>query len=287
VPQIGNCRLVQIVGRGTFALVYRAVQAETGNIVAVKVLRDKFIDHPAVVDQFLREGEIGKTLDHPNIVAVHQVLEQRPPAIVMEFVEGTNLRDRFRTGQRYSRVEALRVVVDILSGINHLAQRGMTHRDLKMSNVLISERGPAKLFDFGLAEFQSSAGRELVNRTRPRSIDYVALERASHTQINDPRSDLYFVGVILYTLLAGISPIGRPKDRVERLSPIRFQNIRPIATVTPALGSDLASLVMRSLELNPDNRYGSAVEMLTEANSVLARLEMEVQETIQQATSGG
>jgi serine/threonine-protein kinase len=268
----GDYKVLYLVGTGTFARVYRAVSTKSGRIVCVKALRKRFRDDKAMTEQFLREGKIGVQLRHPCIVPIYEVLEHPSPALVMEFVEGSNLREFQRMRKKFAPVEAMRLTVDILSGLVYAFQQGMTHRDLKMSNVLVTSRGRAKLVDFGLAG-QQSTNKSDSEETNPRTIDYAALERASGCRNNDPRSDLFFVGVILYNMLAGVSPIGDSKDRLARLSSARFSNIKPITHVEPNVPPRLAAFVMRSLELNPEKRYGSAQEMHDDARRILVRLE--------------
>src|SRR5256885_8799311 len=268
----GEYRVLYLVGTGTFARVYRAVHGRTGRIVCVKALRKRFRDDKAMCEQFLREGKIGTQLRHPCIVPIYEVLEQPSPSLVMEFVEGSNLREFQRMRKKLAPLEAMRLTVDILSGLVYAYQQGMTHRDLKMSNVLVTSRGRAKLVDFGLAGLQQghNTGSE---ETNPRTIDYAALERASNCKNNDPRSDLFFVGVMLYNMIAGTSPIGDHKDRISRLSSGRFANMKPIQVLEPNLPGRLAAFIMRSLELNPDKRYSSAQEMHDDARRILLRLE--------------
>jgi eukaryotic-like serine/threonine-protein kinase len=268
----GDYKVLYLVGTGTFARVYRAVNVRTGRIVCVKALRKRFRDDKAMCEQFLREGKIGVQLRHPGIVPIYEVLEQPSPALVMEFVEGSNLREFQRMRKKLMPLESMRLTVDILSGLVYAFQQGMTHRDLKMSNVLVTSRGRAKLVDFGLAGLQqgTTSGAE---ETNPRTIDYAALERACNSRNNDPRSDLFFVGVMLYNMLAGVSPIGDSKDRLSRLSSARFHNIKHIAHVEPSVPGRLAAFIMRSLELNPEKRYGSAQEMHDDARRILVRLE--------------
>ena len=269
----GVYKMLYLVGTGTFARVYRAVNVETGRIVAVKVLRKRFREDKSMSDQFLREGKIGLKLRHPGIVPIYEVFDQPSPTLVMEFVEGSNLREFFKVRKKLSPLESMRIAVDVLGGLDHAFHQGMTHRDLKMSNILVTSRGRAKLVDFGLAGAQASNNPRDAEETNPRTIDYAALERASGVRNNDPRSDLFFVGAILYTLLTGVSPIGESKDRLARLSSGRFQNIKPITGLEPTLPGRLAAFVMQSIELNPDKRYASAAEMYADAKRILTRLE--------------
>jgi serine/threonine-protein kinase len=136
----------------------------------------------------------------------------------------------------------------------------------------VTSRGRAKLVDFGLAGLQGNnpTGSE---ETNPRTIDYAALERASNCKNNDPRSDLFFVGVMLYNMIAGTSPIGDSKDRISRLSSGRFLNIKPIQQHDQNVPGRLAAFIMRSLELSPEKRYASAQEMHDDARRILVRLE--------------
>jgi serine/threonine protein kinase len=270
----GNYKVLYLVGTGTFARVYRAVHLETGRIVAVKALRKRFREDRGMNEQFIREGKIGMQLRHPNIVPIYEVVEHPAPALVMEFVEGRNLREFTRVRKKLSPLESMRVTVDILSGLTYAAGLNMTHRDLKMSNVLVTSRGKGKLVDFGLAGLQSvrpnAAGAE---ETNPRTIDYAGLERACGVKNNDPRSDLFFVGAILYNMVTGVSPIGETKDRMIRLSAARYQNIKPILHVDGTVPPRLAAFVMRAIELNAEKRFATASEMFEDAKRILARIE--------------
>lgn len=266
----GDYKVQYLIGTGTFARVYRSVNLKTGRIVAVKSLRKRFRDDKQMCEQFVREGEIGVKLRHPNIVPIYEVLKAPSPALVMEFVEGQNLREFVRVRKKLTPVESLRLTVDILAGLAYAAEHNMTHRDLKMSNVLITSRGTAKLVDFGLAGLQS-AGKE--DAGNPRTIDYAGLERASGVRNNDTRSDLFFAGAILYNMLSGASAIGDTRDRLTRLSVSRYQNIKHIQGLEPTLPARLGTFVMRSLELNPEKRYATAAEMHDDAKRLLARLE--------------
>jgi serine/threonine-protein kinase len=267
----GDYKVLYLVGNGTFARVYRAVNTKSNRIVAIKALRKRFRDDRNMTEQFIREGKIGMQLRHPNIVPIYEADPLPIPHLTMEFVEGQNLREFIRVRKKLDAQEAMRLIVDMLAGLAYAAERGHTHRDLKMSNVLITARGQAKLVDFGLAGIQSGAGGD--DASNPRTIDYAGLERASGVRNNDPRSDLFFAGVILYNMLAGVSPIGEARDRITRLSVARYQNIKPITVYDQNLPTRLVAFVMRALELNPEKRFASAKEMHDDAKRLLARLQ--------------
>jgi eukaryotic-like serine/threonine-protein kinase len=269
----GDYKVLYLVGNGTFARVYRAVNVKNGRIVAIKALRKRFRDDRSMTEQFIREGKIGMLLRHPNIVPIYEADHLPSPHLVMEFIEGRNLREFLRVRKKLDSLEAMRLSVDMLAGLASAGERGHTHRDLKLSNVLITSRGQAKLVDFGLAGIQIGTGAPGDDASNPRTIDYAGLERASGVKNNDPRSDLFFAGAILYHMLAGVSPIGDARDRLSRMSAARYQNIKPITVHDQNLPPRLVAFVMRALELNPERRYASAKEMHEDAKRLLARLQ--------------
>ena len=217
----GDYKVLYLVGSGTFARVYRAVHKETGQVVAVKVLRNRYSDDPTQFGQFVREGRVGCSLRHPNIVPIYDVIsEGKTHFLVMEFVEGRNLREFVKIRKKIEPVEATRLMIDISEGLRYAFENGLTHRDLKMSNVLVSSRGQAKLVDFGLAAVDENLTDEvLADLPNTRTIDYAALERATGVRKDDTRSDIYFLGCIYYNMLTGRPPLernSRPHPAVEQ-----------------------------------------------------------------------
>jgi serine/threonine protein kinase len=269
----GDYKVLYLVGAGTFARVYRAVNVKTGRVVALKALRKRFRAEPGMTEQFIREGQIGSKLRHPNIVPIYEVNEKPSPYMTMEFVEGRNLREFLKVRKSLPPLDAMRLGVDIVAGLAYAFDNGMTHRDLKTSNVLITSRGRAKLVDFGLAGLQKDNALKEDDLGNPRTIDYAGLERASGVRNNDPRSDLFFAGCILYNMIGGEPPLVETKDRTLRLSVQRYQNIKPLASLAPHAPKRLIAFVHRALELNPERRFSSAQEMHEEAKRVLARME--------------
>ncbi|MGV3605838.1 MAG: protein kinase domain-containing protein [Planctomycetaceae bacterium] len=270
----GNFKVLYLAGSGTFARVYRAVEKGTNRIVAIKVLRKRFRDNKENREEFIREGEIGSHLRHPNIVPILEVNKNpAAPYIVMEFVEGQNLRAFVRARKKLTPAEGIRLTIDILQGLVYAAERGMSHRDLKLSNVLMTSRGRGKLVDFGLASLQASGGASADDIAAARTMDYAGLEKASGCRPNDPRSDLYFVGAMLYNMVTGVPALLETRDRVQRQSAARYSSIKPVLEVDPTVPRSLATFIMRSLELSPDRRYASAIEMLEDAKRIQTRLE--------------
>src|SRR4051794_11890083 len=261
----GNYKVLYLIGTGTFARVYRASHKNTGEIVAIKVLRQRFAEKADQADRFHREGEMGATLRHPNIVPIMEVAKQAEAHyIVMKFVEGRNLREFIKIRKKFEPAEATRLVADIASGLSYAFDKGICHRDLKMSNVIVSSRGQAMLLDFGLAAGESS---DDTNSPNPRTIDYAGLERATGVRKDDQRSDIYFLGCIFYHILTGKPPIYETKDRIQRLSKSRFEEVEPILKADSSVPRPVAAVVTRAMELNPAERYQSPGEMLAELKS--------------------
>jgi len=249
-------KVLYFVGAGTFARVYRAVHRETGQVVALKVLRRRYSGNPAQYEHFVREGELGRTLRHPNIAPVYEVYSRDDAHfLVMEFVEGHNMREFVKTRKKIEPAEATRLIMDFASALRYAFDRGLTHRDLKMSNVLVSSRGRAKVVDFGLAAGDGEGKEEPGGESNPRTIDYAALERATGVRRDDTRSDIYFLGCIYYHMLTGVAPLPDIKDRSRRLSKARFVQVTPIQELDPSVPSAVALVVNRTMELDPERRY--------------------------------
>ena len=269
----GDYKIQYLVGTGTFARVFRAAHRVTNQLYAVKVLRNRFSDNPKEAELFRREGELGSSLQHPNIVPIHQVFSQGlTHFIVMDFIEGRNLREFYKIRGKFDPVEATNIIIDITAGLNYAFQRGVTHRDLKMSNVLVSSEGQGKLVDFGLAGLDNN---DEANSVNPRTIDYAGLERATGVRKDDTRSDIFFAGCIYYQMLTGRPPMPETKDRVQRLSKSRYQDIPPILEVETSVPPVLALSVNRAIEFDPDRRYQTPAEMLTDVKLALRRLDKE------------
>lgn len=269
----GDYKVLYLVGTGTFARVYRAVHKETEEVRAVKVLRKRFAEDKECTERFCHEGKMGATLRHPNIVPIYEVYSRgKTHFLVMEFTEGRNLREFIKIRKQFDPVSATRLVTDVAAGLAYAFERGICHRDLKMSNVLVSSRGQAKLVDFGLAALDKNVSDEaLAELANPRTIDYAGLERATGVRKDDQRSDIYFLGCIYYHLLTGVPALVETRVKSERLSKTRFQSVVPIQDVDAGLAPPLIQVVNKAMELNVSQRYQTPGEMLADLHAA-ARL---------------
>jgi serine/threonine-protein kinase len=271
----GNYKVLYQVGAGTFARVYRAVHRETDKVFAVKVLRQRFTTDAKKCEQFRREAEVGLTLRHPNVVAVYEVgAEKAAQYIVMEFVEGQSLREFIKIRKQIDSLDAVRLMSDIARGLDYAARKGISHRDMKASNVLVSSTGQAKLVDFGLAGIDpEEASDELAGSVdAARSIDYVTLDRVTGIPNGNVRGDIFFAGCIFYHMLAGVPPLEQTRDRIARSNPSRYLDIVSIKKRCPELPVSVGAVVEHAMELNPKHRYQAPSEMLNELTILQRRM---------------
>lgn len=264
----GNWKVLYLVGAGTFARVYRGVHIKTGEVKAIKVLRNRYCSDVGKIEDFIREAKTVMSLRHPNIVPIHEVETERGRSyMVMDFVEGQNLRDFVKTHGQLKLMTALNIAHDLASGLEYASTRGITHRDMKLSNVLLSSKGQAKLVDFGLATISGGEGED--EDFTARSIDYAGLERVTNVRRNDPRSDIYFLGCMLYHMLAGEPPLFETRERIKRLSPVRYREIKPLTSYVSALPYRVVILANRLMELRPDKRIQTPALAVKEIDSVM------------------
>lgn len=270
----GDYKVLYLVGAGSFARVFRAVNLTNNQVVALKVLRKRYSENPECYRQFLREGQLGMVLRHPNIVPVFDVSSYNGTHyLVMEFVEGQNLREFLKIRKKLEPLEATRIMIDIASGLDYAFRQGLTHRDLKLSNVLISSEGTAKLVDFGLAtvdEYLESTLPEVPPNAR--AIDYAALEKLTGVSRNDPRSDIFFTGCMFYHLLSGTAPLSETKDRLKRMNKNRFYEIPPIQERDKTVPRLLTGIINKAMSLDVNYRYQSPAQMLLDLKTAARKL---------------
>ncbi len=273
---LGGFRLLYKIASGSFGRVYRGDEPRTGQVVAVKVLRNKWTMDKQKVDLFLREGKLGLTIRHPNIVSVLAV-NQDPKTgqyfIVMEFIEGGNLRDLLQARKKLGAEESLRIMEECSQGLAYSHARGLTHRDIKPTNILIGvASGQAKLVDFGLAEISENSSVHLQrvddkddDVAVDRTVDYAGLEKATNQKPGDVRSDIYFLGSVLYECLTGATLMSVTKDRQVRMQARRYQDVEDTLLKNgPALGvpPSLMRLMGKMVAFDPAQRFQTPTQLV-------------------------
>ena len=260
---LGGYRLLYKIASGSFGRVYRAVDPRTGRVVAVKVLRRRWSEDQQRIDLFNREAKVGMSLQHPNIVeilAVNQDPSTGQYFMVMEFVEGGNLREILAIDKKLEPRKALKLLEDAVLGLAHAYKRGVTHRDIKLTNILVASAGEAKLVDFGLAQIYANVGRE-EDRVE-RTVDYAGLEKATGVKSGDVRSDIFFFGCVLYEMLTGRSPLEMMRDKHARMNPRRFSDVQPMRREEVDAPPSVFQLVETMMALAPERRYQTPSQLL-------------------------
>ena len=248
---LGGHKLTYRNAAGSFARVYRA-EDPNGKTVAVKVLRGRHSQDKAQVAAFRREAEMAAKLDHPNVVPILDVGEHGGKHyFTMEFVEGGNLRDFLTIRKKLSPEEAVRIAAGVADGLAGAFKHGITHRDLKPTNVLLDTTGTAKLVDFGLGG-EGEDGADL------RAVEYATLEKATKAPRDDPRSDLFFLGGLLYELLTGEPPWPPTSERSERRQVTRYRDVIDVTDHEPDLPEPVVAVVDRLMAWDPSARFQSA-----------------------------
>lgn len=281
---LGGFRLLYKIASGSFGRVYRGDDPRTGQIVAVKVLRRRWTEDKKRVDLFEREGRIGQTMQHPNIVQILAVSKDQVTGqyfIVMEFVEGGNLRDILSIRKKLEPAEALHVIEECAAGLAYAQTRGLTHRDIKPTNILISTDKIAKLVDFGLAEI--SQGAALMTSKEPghgddtevdRTVDYAGLEKLTGSKKGDPRSDIYFLGIVLFEILTGHALLPRTRDKQVMQMRQRYElddTIRKLG-LEYDLPRNIVGLILRMCAFEPSARFQTPALMHEGVKAVEAEL---------------
>jgi serine/threonine-protein kinase PpkA len=253
---IEGYRLVDSIGSGGMAIVYRAVQESLGRDVALKVLNPVHCADDQFSQRFLEEGRILASLNHRNIITIHDigVTGADVPYIAMELLEGGDLRRRMRRGVKPGL--AHHYVEVIGAALGHAHERGIVHRDVKPSNILFRTDGTPVLTDFGIAK-QLQADRDLtISRTTLGSPSYLSPEQAQCRNV-DGRSDLYSLGVILYELLTGEKPFFGESE-VDTI----LQHLNEPAPPLPEPFEAYQPVLDRMLAKAPDERFANVEEML-------------------------
>ena len=252
-------RLVTRIGSGGMAMVYKGVDMLLERRVAVKVLRQRFAGDPEFLERFQREARAAANLDHPNIVTVFDVGKDGDRHyIVMEFVDGQDLKTLIRQKGQLSVAEAVEIATQIAHGVGHAHQAGVIHRDIKPQNVLVTQDGIAKVADFGIARALSESGLTDSDTVWGSPI-YFAPEQAAGDQPT-PASDVYSIGIVMYEMLAGAPPF-----RADNPTALAMKHLReeppPLGVRNPQVPPRLEWIVRKVLSKEPSARYRTAEQL--------------------------
>jgi beta-lactam-binding protein with PASTA domain/tRNA A-37 threonylcarbamoyl transferase component Bud32 len=258
----GRYEILERVGTGGMAEVYRARDDLLGREVAVKVLSERFARDSSFVERFRREARSAANLNHPNIVSLYDYgSDNGTYFIVMEYIDGRPLDDIVHRDGALLPERAAEIASDVALALSRAHTGGLVHRDVKPSNIMITANGQTKVTDFGIARAVTGNGDQTVTQTGMviGTAAYLSPEQAQGRPV-DARSDVYALGCVLYEMLAG-----RPPFTGESPLSIAYKHVREDAVPPSRVNSDvpdaLDAVVMKAMAKNPDNRYPSAAEM--------------------------
>jgi serine/threonine protein kinase len=252
-------RLLELIGSGGMAVVYRGMDTLLQRQVAVKVLREGFASDPAFLARFQREARAAARLDHVNVVTVYDVGQDGDRHyIVMECVDGQDLKTRIRQRGRLETDEALDITIQVCAGVGHAHRAGIIHCDIKPQNVLVTQDGRIKVTDFGIARALSESGIT-ESETVWGSPLYFSPEQAAG-EPPSPASDVYSIGVMMYEMLAGAPPFQAESPAALALMHMR-EEPPPLAARNPQVPPQLEWIVRKVLAKEPSARYRTAEQL--------------------------
>ncbi|MER6101366.1 Stk1 family PASTA domain-containing Ser/Thr kinase [Streptomyces sp. NPDC001832] len=269
----GRYELGSVLGRGGMAEVYLAHDTRLGRTVAVKTLRADLARDPSFQARFRREAQSAASLNHPAIVAVYDTGEDYVdgvsiPYIVMEYVDGSTLRELLHSGRKLLPERTLEMTVGILQALEYSHRAGIVHRDIKPANVMLTRTGQVKVMDFGIARAMGDSGMTMTQTAAViGTAQYLSPEQAKGEQV-DARSDLYSTGCLLYELLTVRPPFIGDSPVAVAYQHVREEPQKP-SDFDPEITPEMDAIVLKALVKDPDYRYQSADEMRADIEACL------------------
>lgn len=256
----GRYEIQKRIGVGGMADVYRALDVEEGREVAVKILKNEFINNDEFLMRFKNESKAVSMLSHPNIVRVFDVgFNEDVRFIVMEYIDGITLRDYLDREKVLSWKEASHLVIQILRALQHAHDRGIIHRDIKPQNIMMFEDGTIKVMDFGIAKFTYELGITATAQTIG-SVHYISPEQACGKP-TDGKSDIYSVGILLYEMLSGKKPFDTDNPLTVALMQMNDIAENP-RKLNPDIPKGMEEIILKAMEKDASARYHSANDMI-------------------------
>ena len=262
-------RIIEVLGRGGMGIVYKAEDMKLKRNVALKFLPPELIQNEEAKERFVIEAQSAAALSHPNICTIHEINEEEERSfIAMEYVEGKSLAEKIEEGPLEIE-EALDISVQVAEGLQEAHKKGIIHRDIKSANIMVSDKGQAKIMDFGLAKVKGGTLLTREGRTLG-TVAYMSPEQARGGEI-DHRSDIWSLGVVIYEMLSGQLPF--KGDHVASiLYSAAHDEPKRLKEIKPEIPSEVEQIIGRALKKKPESRYSSAAEMLKDLKAYLTSL---------------
>jgi serine/threonine-protein kinase len=269
LQQIPGFKILQKIGSGAMASVYKARQLSLDRIVALKILPKRLSEDPAFVERFYKEGRAAAKLSHNNIVQAIDVGEHLGyHYFVMEYVDGQTIYDALAERRCYREPDALDIIIQIAKALEHAHARGLIHRDVKPKNIMITQDGTAKLADMGLAREADDAETAAAEKGRAYGTPYyISPEQIRGVLDVDFRADIYSLGATLYHMVTGKVPF-EGNTPAEIMQKHLKQHLTPPDHLNTALSSGLGEVVERAMAKNRKRRYPSTTDLLLDLEMI-------------------
>ncbi|WP_172194864.1 Stk1 family PASTA domain-containing Ser/Thr kinase [Saccharibacillus qingshengii] len=263
----GRYEIMERVGGGGMALVYKALDLLLNRFVAVKVLRQQFVHDEEFIRRFRREAQSAASLSHPNVVSIYDVgQEGEVQYIVMEYIEGRDLDELIKERAPLPVDEAVRIASQICEALDHAHTNQIIHRDIKPHNILIGRNGRVKVTDFGIARAVTST---TITQTGSvvGSVHYFSPEHAKGVNAGE-KSDLYSLGIVMYQMLTGALPFEGESPISVALKHLQDDFEEP-RKLNPVIPQSVENIIVRAMRKNPSERYKSAADMQSDLDTCL------------------
>lgn len=263
----GRYEVQEIIGVGGMSVVYKAYDNVDDRIVAIKILKDEFLNNEEFKRRFKNESKAIALLSHENIVRVYDVnFGEKLQYIVMEYIDGITLKEYINKQNSITWNDAVYFMTQILRAVQHAHDKGIVHRDIKPQNIILLPNGTLKVTDFGIARFSRSETKTLTEQAIG-SVHYIAPEQAKGEQ-TDERADIYSMGVVLYEMLAGKVPFDSENAVSVALMQVQAK-AEKLTQINPNIPKGLEQICVHAMQKNPDDRYQSATEMLLDIEEII------------------
>ena len=257
----GRYEIRELIGIGGMANVYRCYDTVDDREVAIKILKDEFLNNEEFIRRFKNESKAIAVLSHPNIVKVYDVsFGDMIQYIVMEYIDGITLKEYINQQKVLSWKETVHLVTQVLKALSHAHSKGVVHRDIKPQNMMLLSDGTIKVTDFGIARFSNST--RTMTEQAIGSVHYIAPEQAKG-DITDGKTDIYSIGVMMYEMLTGKLPFDG--DNAVSVALMHLQVVPDTPrTVNPSIPEGIEEITLKAMQKQPADRYQSAQDMLSD-----------------------
>jgi serine/threonine protein kinase len=268
--KLGKYQVLEEIGRGGMAVVYRARQESLDRIVAIKELDlSRAGPDPKALERFTLEAKAAASLDHPSIITVHDFWQRSQKAyIAMEFVDGLELKEALAITGTVGPVTAARIGISLCKALSYAHERGIVHRDVKPGNVMLSAQGSVKLADFGIVLVSGTADLTTTGQVIG-TPSFMSPEQIKGEEVG-PTSDMFSLGVVLYEMVTGVKPFTGPSDVAVTHAIVRRRPLR-IRKHNPKVPRRLVRVIMKALRKKTSKRFATMDEMAEALGRALPR----------------